>query len=63
MQQADRNANDGISMIQVAEGGLNETQNILTRLRELSIQAKDQIQLERKKEDSSILNIKTLKVN
>lgn len=39
MQQADRNANDGISMIQVAEGGLNETQNILTRLRELSIQA------------------------
>lgn len=37
--QADRNANDGISMIQVAEGGLNETQNILTRLRELGIQA------------------------
>lgn len=38
-QQANRNANDGISMIQVAEGGLNETSNILTRLRELSIQA------------------------
>jgi flagellin len=38
-QQANRNANDGISMIQVAEGGLNETQNILTRLRELSIQS------------------------
>lgn len=38
-QQADRNANDGISMIQVAEGGLNESQNILTRLRELSIQS------------------------
>ena len=37
--QANRNANDGISMIQVAEGGLNETSNILTRLRELSIQA------------------------
>jgi flagellin len=37
--QADRNANDGISMIQVAEGGLNEVQNILTRLRELGIQA------------------------
>ncbi|MBL7665126.1 MAG: flagellin FliC [Bacteriovoracaceae bacterium] len=37
--QADRNANDGISMIQVAEGGLNETANILTRLRELGIQA------------------------
>ncbi len=38
-QQANRNANDGISMIQVAEGGLNEVQNILTRLRELSIQS------------------------
>jgi flagellin len=39
MNQANRNANDGISMIQVAEGGLNEVQNILTRLRELSIQS------------------------
>lgn len=38
-QQANRNANDGISMIQVAEGGLNETSNILVRMRELSIQA------------------------
>ncbi len=37
--QADRNANDGISMIQVAEGGLNEVQNILIRFRELSIQS------------------------
>jgi flagellin len=36
---ATRNANDGISLVQVAEGGLNETSNILTRLRELSIQA------------------------
>jgi len=34
-----RNANDGISMIQTAEGGMNETANILTRFRELSIQA------------------------
>lgn len=39
LNQANRNANDGISMIQVAEGGLNETQNILTRLRELAIQS------------------------
>ncbi len=39
IKQADRNANDGISMVQVAEGGLNETQNILTRLRELAIQS------------------------
>lgn len=37
--QANRNANDGISMIQTAEGGLNEVSTILTRLRELSIQA------------------------
>jgi flagellin len=38
-QQASRNANDGISMLQVAEGGLNEISNIMTRLRELGIQA------------------------
>lgn len=38
-QQASRNANDGISMVQVAEGGLNETSNILVRMRELAIQA------------------------
>lgn len=39
MRVATRNANDGISLVQVAEGGLNETSNILTRLRELSVQA------------------------
>ena len=39
MQQATRNANDGISFIQVAEGGLTEISNILIRLRELGIQA------------------------
>lgn len=38
-QQANRNANDGISMIQVAEGGLDESANILIRLRELAIQS------------------------
>ena len=38
-QQANRNTNDGISMIQVAEGGLSETSNILVRLRELAIQS------------------------
>ena len=38
-RQAARNANDGISMVQVAEGGLNEISNITTRLRELGIQA------------------------
>jgi flagellin len=39
LRVAARNANDAISLVQVAEGGLNETTNILTRLRELSIQA------------------------
>lgn len=38
-RQANRNANDGISMVQVAEGGLSEVGNMLVRLRELSIQA------------------------
>ena len=37
--QASRNANDGVSMVQVAEGGLSEISNILTRMRELAIQA------------------------
>ncbi|RME14534.1 MAG: flagellin FliC [Bdellovibrio sp.] len=37
--QAKRNANDGISLVQVAEGGLGEISNILTRLRELGVQA------------------------
>jgi flagellin len=39
LRVANRNANDAISLVQVAEGGLNETSNILIRLRELSIQA------------------------
>jgi len=37
--QAQRNANDGISMIQIAEGGLGEVSNILTRFRELAVQS------------------------
>ena len=39
LKQAERNTNDGISFVQVAEGGLSEVGNILVRLRELSIQA------------------------
>lgn len=39
LSQAQRNASDGVSLIQVAEGGLNEVQNILVRLRELGVQA------------------------
>lgn len=39
IRQAKRNADDGISLIQTAEGGLNEVSNIIIRLRELAIQA------------------------
>jgi len=39
LKQAERNANDGISMIQTAEGALNEMGNIVTRMRELAVQA------------------------
>lgn len=39
LDMAVRNAQDGISMIQTAEGALNETQSILQRMRELSVQA------------------------
>jgi flagellin len=38
-RQANRNAQDGVSLVQVAEGGLNEIGSIVTRLRELGIQA------------------------
>jgi len=39
LKQAQRNANDGISLVQTAEGGMNEVSNILIRLRELGVQA------------------------
>ncbi len=39
VKQAQRNANDGISFVQVAEGGLSEVSNNLIRMRELSVQA------------------------
>ena len=39
LNQAVRNSNDGISLAQTAEGALNETTNILQRMRELSVQA------------------------
>jgi len=39
LNQAVRNAQDGISVVQVAEGGMNEIHNILTRMRELSMQS------------------------
>mgnify|MGYP000433413395 CR=1 FL=1 len=39
IRQAKRNADDGISLVQTAEGGLSEVSNIVIRLRELAIQA------------------------
>tara|TARA_B100001971_G_scaffold213155_1_gene245453 strand:- start:31061 stop:31894 length:834 start_codon:yes stop_codon:yes gene_type:complete len=39
IRQAKRNADDGVSLIQTAEGGLSEVSNIIIRLRELAIQA------------------------
>ncbi|QGG48904.1 flagellin [Heliorestis convoluta] len=39
LDQASRNAQDGISLIQTAEGALQETHNILQRMRELAVQA------------------------
>ncbi len=39
MQQAERNSQDGISVVQIAEGALTEVSNILIRLRELGVQA------------------------
>ncbi len=39
LQQAKRNANDAVSMLQVAEGGMSEIGNILVRMRELTVQS------------------------
>lgn len=39
LDQASRNSQDGISMLQTAEGALNETHNILQRMRELAVQS------------------------
>src|SRR5690554_5922810 len=39
LKQASRNAQDGISLLQTAEGALNETHAILQRMRELAVQA------------------------
>ncbi|MEM7309969.1 MAG: flagellin [Planctomycetota bacterium] len=42
LAQAGRNANDGISLVQTAEGALNEVNSNLTRMRELAIQASNE---------------------
>ncbi|WP_127715157.1 flagellin [Halobacteriovorax sp. HLS] len=60
MGQAKRNANDAISLIQTAEGGLNEISNIVIRLRELSVQAANDTlgSEERKFSDIEFQNLK-----
>lgn len=39
LEMADRNVNDAVSMLQTAEGGIGEMQNIVQRMRELAVQA------------------------
>lgn len=60
MGQAKRNANDAISLIQTAEGGLSEVSNIVIRLRELAVQsANDTLGAqERKFSDIEFQNLK-----
>lgn len=60
LKQARRNANDGISLIQTAEGSMNEISNILIRLRELSIQASSDTigENERSFVDKEVQNLK-----
>jgi len=41
LQQSIRNANDGISLVQTAEGALSENSNILARMKELAVQARN----------------------
>ena len=46
LDQASRNSQDGISLIQTAEGALNETHSILQRMRELSVQSANDTNVE-----------------
>jgi flagellin len=60
MRQAKRNAGDAVSLLQTAEGGMNEISNIIIRLRELSIQAASDTvgQTERGYSDIEFQNLK-----
>jgi flagellin len=59
-RQAKRNAEDGISMVQVAEGSLNEVSNMIIRLRELAVQAASDTvgEVERKFSDLEFQSLK-----
>ena len=61
LNQAMRNAQDGISMIQTAEGGLNETHTILQRMRELAVQGANETLTDQDREaiGSELTSLKT----
>ena len=61
MKQATRNANDGVALIQTAEGSMNEISNILVRLRELSVQSSSDTisNTERAFVDKEVQNLKS----
>ncbi|GGD92203.1 flagellin N-terminal helical domain-containing protein [Paenibacillus nasutitermitis] len=64
LDQATRNAQDGISLIQTAEGALNETHSILQRMREISVQAaNDTNTLDDRKELQKEMNQLTSEIN
>lgn len=50
LKQSVRNAQDGVSLLQIAEGGMNEIANILVRLRELGIQSSSDTISDRERE-------------
>lgn len=59
LDQAIRNANDGVSLVQTAEGALQEVTNILQRMRELSIQSANGIYAD---DDRKSLNAETIQL-
>ncbi|GLB60188.1 flagellin N-terminal helical domain-containing protein [Cytobacillus sp. NCCP-133] len=64
LDQASRNSQDGISMIQTAEGALQETHNILQRMRELATQASNDTNVEvDRKEIQKEMNALTSEIN
>ncbi len=67
LKQAQRNAQDGISLIQTAEGALNETHAILQRMRELATQSAtdtntevDRLEIQKEIDQFAIVNIKVI---
>lgn len=61
LEQAEQNANDGISLVQTAEGGLNETHSILQRMREIAVQSSNgtyQDQVDRENLDKEVTALK-----